>query len=247
MGRAHEVRAASMAATAKTKSALYMKASKEIYMAAKTGDSDPKNNLALRAVLEKFKGQSIPRDVIKRAIEKSQGTDSAVYFENRYEGFGPGGTMFIVDTLADNEKRAFALVRAIFNHKGGKIGNSGTVAYNFKKCGEIEFDGDNVDEITEMLILGDVDVKDVSAEDNIVTVLTSTDDFHKAEDVLKENGIEDFLTDEVTLIPDLKVDVTGDDVRKYRNFYDALDEIEDVQTIYTNANIIEDEEKEEEK
>lgn len=245
MGRAHEVRAASMAATAKKKSALYMKASKEIYMAAKTGDSDPKNNLALRAVLEKFKGQSIPRDVIKRAIEKSQGAGSEVYYANRYEGFGPGGTMFIVDTLADNEKRAYALVRAIFNHKGGKIGNTGTVSYNFKKCGEIEFDGDNVDEITETLILGDVDVKDVSAEDGIVTVLTSPDDFHKAEDVLKENGIENFLTDEITLVPDLKVDVKGDDVRKYHQFYDALEEIEDVQTIYTNANLIEDGSEEE--
>jgi YebC/PmpR family DNA-binding regulatory protein len=240
MGRAHEVRAASMAATAKKKSALYMKASKEIYMAAKSGDSDPKNNLPLRAVLEKYKGQSIPRDVIQRAIEKSTGAGGADYVAGRYEGFGPGNTMIIVDTLADNEKRAYTSVRTIFNHKGGKIGNSGAVAYNFHKYGEIDFDGENVEEITELLILADIDVKNVLLEEGVITVYVTPEELTKAEDALKENGIEDFIVDEVTLVPSLKTEITDpEEIQKYRNFIDALDEIEDVQTVYTNAVIVE--------
>lgn len=240
MGRAHEVRAASMAATAKKKSALYMKASKEIYMAAKGGDPDPRNNLALRAVLEKYKGKSIPRDVIKRAIEKSTGAGAADYIAGRYEGFGPGNTMIIVDTLADNEKRAFTSVRTIFNHKGGKIGNNGAVSYNFHKYGEIDFEGENVDEVTEMLILGDIDVKNITFEDGIITVLVSPEELKKTEDTLTENGIENFLVNEVTLVPDLKVELKDpEEIQKYRNFIDALEENDDVQTVYSNAVIVE--------
>lgn len=237
MGRAYEVRKASIAATGKMKSALYMKASKEIYMAAKGGSADPRENLALRAAIEKFKGQSIPKDVIERAIAKAQGVGAADYVGATYEGFGPGNTMFVVETLSDNPKRAFSEVRAVFNHKGGKIGNSGAVMYNFNRLGEIDFAGNNIDEITDALILGDIDVKDIKApEEGIISVLVAPSDLQKAEAVLKENGVAEFLVDEVTLIADQTVDLEGEDKEKYENFLNALNDIEDVQNVYTNAN-----------
>jgi len=236
MGRAYEVRKASIAATGKMKSALYMKASKEIYVAAKGGSADPRENLALRAAIDKYKGQSIPKDVITRAIEKAQGVGASDYVGATYEGFGPGNSMFIVETLSDNPKRAFSEVRAVFSHKGGKIGNSGAVAYNFKRMGEIDFAGSDVDAITDTLIMGDIDVKEIkSPEDGVVSVIVTPDDFHKAEQVLHDSGIADFLTDEITLIADQTLELTGEDAQKYKNFYDALNEIEDVQNVYTNV------------
>ncbi len=238
MGRAYEVRKASIAATGKAKSALYMKASREIYMAAKGGSPDPRENLALRAALEKFKGQSIPKDVIQRAIDKAQGKGGEEYIAATYEGFGPGGCMVIVETLSDNAKRAFSEVRAVFNHKGGKLGDSGAVSYNFNRLGEIDFNGNDVDKVTESLIMADIDVKEVkSPEEGIISVLVAPNDLQKAEACLKDMGIEEFLIDEVTLIADQTVDLTGEDAEKYKNFVDALNELDDVQNVYTNANI----------
>ena len=119
MGRAHEVRAKKMAATSAAKSALYMRASKEIYMAAKSGEPDPNSNLALRAVLEKYKGQGVTKDVIERAINKAKGGEVTAYEAGRYEGYGPGNVAIIVDTLTDNVRRAYDSVRMCFNKKGG--------------------------------------------------------------------------------------------------------------------------------
>jgi transcriptional/translational regulatory protein YebC/TACO1 len=106
MGRHFEVRAAAMAATAKAKSAIYMRASKEIYAAAKSGIPDPDSNLALRAAIDKYR-KTTPKDVIERAIEKAKGGDAVSYIQGRYEFFGPGGSFIIVDTLTDNVNRAF--------------------------------------------------------------------------------------------------------------------------------------------
>lgn len=238
MGRAYEVRKASMAATGKAKSALYMKASKEIYMAAKSGSADPAENLALRAVLEKFKGQSIPRDVIKRAIDKAHGAGAEDLVAATYEGFGPGNSMIIVETLSDNAKRAYSDVRAVFSHRGGKIGNTGSVMYNFNRLGEIDFNGTDIDSITDALIMGDVDVKEIkSPENGIISVIVNPADIHKAEDILHASGVVDFLADEVTLIADQQLTLEGEDAQKYQNFVDALNDIEDVQNVYTNVNL----------
>ena len=117
MGRAHEVRAKKMAATSAAKSALYMRASKEIYMAAKSGEPDPNSNLALRAVLEKYKGQGVTKDVIERAINKAKGGEKVAYESGRYEGYGPSNVAIIVDTLTDNVRRAYDSVRMCFNKK----------------------------------------------------------------------------------------------------------------------------------
>lgn len=238
MGRAHEVRAKKMAATNAAKSALYNRASKEIYLAAKSGDPDPNSNLALRAAVEKFKGQGVTRDVIDRAIQKAKGGDATTYVSGRYEGFGPGSIAIIVDTLADNDKRAFASVRAVFNHKGGHIGNTGSVMFLFKEKGDFIFECKKEDQDTIELALMDADIEEeafYNEEDGTLEIQVDRKDFNKAHDVLAANGISEFLKSEICWIPNEKKHVEGDDRQKLINFVNALNEIEDVQNVYTDA------------
>lgn len=237
MGRAHEVRAKKMAQTNAAKSALCNRASKEIYMAAKQGIPDPKENLALRAAIEKFKGQSVPKDVIERAIAKAKGKDQTSYSSNRYEGFGPGNVNLIIDTLTDNDKRAFASVRSAVTHKGGKLGNTGCVSFNFDNLGVLVFNGNNVDELTENLIMSDVDLKSCeSIDDNLIEVRVNPKDFAKAKEALASLGITEFETNEIMMVPNSElVHIEGEDLRKFLDLLEELDEIEDVQAVYHNA------------
>lgn len=235
MGRAHEVRKASIAASSAKKSALYMRASKEVYMAAKSGSPDPKENLALRAALEKFKGQSIPKDVFERAIEKAKGKDGTAYIAGRYEGMGPGGSLIIIDTLTDNVNRAFANVRTVLTHKGGKIAS---VLFNFQELGILDFEGNDVDAITENLILGDIDLKEVKfIEDGIIEVSVEPRDLSRAREVLAEMNITDFITNQIMMIPNEYITLEGEEAQKFKNLIDALDELEDVQAVYHNVDL----------
>lgn len=238
MGRAHEVRAKKMAATNAAKSALYNRASKEIYLAAKSGVPDPNANLSLRAAIEKFKGQGVTRDVIDRAIQKAKGGDAASYVSARYEGFGPGAVAIIVDTLSDNAKRAFANVRAIFTHKGGHIGNTGSVMFLFKELGDFIFDGkkEDVDNLEMALIDANIEENaSYNEEDGTIEITVDRKDFAKAQDVLKSNGIQEFLKSEICWIPNEKKHVEGEEKTKLINFVNALNELEDVQNVYTDA------------
>ena len=231
MGRHFEVRAAAMAASAKAKSAIYMRASKEIYAAAKSGIPDPESNLALRSAIEKFR-KTCPKDVIERAIEKAKGGDAVSYIPGRYEFFGPGGSYIIVDTLTDNVNRALVGVRTIVTRKGGKMGS---VAYNFDFRGVLEFAGENRDEVEEALILGDVDVAEVDLEDGEITCYVAPGDLEKAKDVLKEIGITDYDTAESTMVPQSYVTLEGEDLAHFKDMLSQLDESEDVQNVYHNV------------
>lgn len=234
MGRAHEVRAASMAATAAKRSALFMRASKEIYMAAKSGDPDPSSNLALRSAIEKWKAQQVTKDVIDRAIAKAKGGDATAYIEGRYEFFGPGNCFIIVDTLTDNVNRALVNVRTIVTRKGGHMG---AVGYNFTYATLIDVKGDAAsrDKIEEALILGDVDVTSVNLEGEYVEIVAGSGELEKAKDVLKELGVTDFQTAEVTFIPNEYVTLDEEDLRKMHDMLDQLDDCEDVQNVYHNV------------
>ena len=226
-----------MAATSAAKSSLYMRASKEIYIAAKSGEPDPNANLALRAVLEKYKGKGVPKDVIERAIQKAKGGEVTAYESGRYEGFGPGGTAIIVDTLTDNVRRAYDQVRLCFTKKGGHLGTPGSVAFNFTETGLITFVGDNVDEVTDALILGDVNVEDVAQDEDLVVVKVEKSDLMKAKTVLNEMGISEFETCEITMLPNEEVTLTGEDLEKFNGLLDLLDETDDVQNVYHNASL----------
>ena len=236
MGRAHEVRAKKMAQTNAAKSALYNRASKEIYMAAKSGDPDPSSNLALRSAIEKYRGEGVTRDVIDRAIAKAKGGDATTYVGGRYEGYAPAGVAIIVDTLSANDKRAYASVRAIFSHRGGNL-----VDFLFTQTGVLDFEGEeDKSEDIEMGLLdaGIEGLRGVSFEDGIIEVQVEPKDFAKTRDALKDLGVVAFVTNEITMlpIPDyVKHDVADADKQKLANFVHALDELEDVQNIYTNA------------
>ncbi|HNX16126.1 MAG TPA: YebC/PmpR family DNA-binding transcriptional regulator [Bacilli bacterium] len=234
MGRAHEVRAKSMAATAAKKSALFMRASKEIYMAAKSGEADPAMNLALRSAIDKWKGQNVTRDVIERAIQKAKGGSAEAYSSGRYEAFGPGGSLFVIDTLTDNSNRAFVEVRTAITKKGGHLGS---VLFNFTETGLFVFKGTNRDQVEENLILSDIDVREVNQnDDGTIEVLVEPSFFGSARDILNGMGIEDFEVAEVTFLPNdpVKLD-DSEDSRKFHELSDMLDELQDVQNVYTNV------------
>ena len=230
MGRHFEVRAAAMAATAKAKSAAYMRASKEIYAAAKSGDPNPESNLALRSAIAKYR-RDVPKDVIERAIERAKGGDATAYIEGRYEFMGPGGSNIIVDTLTDNVNRALVTVRTIVTRKGGKMAS---VAYNFELLGVLNFKGKTEEEVEENLILSDVDVRQVSVEDGEVGALVAPNDLEKAQNALKEIGVTEFDRAETTMYPNEWVTVPEEDLTKLKAMMEELNESEDVQNVYTN-------------
>ncbi|MDR1698179.1 MAG: YebC/PmpR family DNA-binding transcriptional regulator [Erysipelotrichaceae bacterium] len=238
MGRHFEVRAASMAATGKAKSALYMRASKEIYMAAKSGSStDPNSNLALRSALEKYRGRGIPKEVFDRAIKKAQGGEVEALTSGRYEFMGPGGSLLIVDSLTDNPNRAAVNIKTPIIKKGGKFG---AVAFNFTENGVLVFDKASLDasNIEEVLILNDVDVREVNASDTAIQVLVEPSMLAKAKEVLeKESGIKEFTTFEIQMIPQETITLSGENLDLFTAILGELDEVEDVQAVYHNVEI----------
>ncbi|HBM70614.1 MAG TPA: YebC/PmpR family DNA-binding transcriptional regulator [Firmicutes bacterium] len=232
MGRHFEVRAAAMAATAKAKSAIYMRASKEIYAAAKSGEPDPNSNLALRSAIEKYRKQC-PKDVIDRAIEKAKGGDAVAYIPGRYEFMGPGGSNIVVDTLTDNVNRALVSVRTIVTRKGGKMAS---VAYNFNLLGVLDFKGPKEEEVEEALVLDDVDVTSITVdEDGEIEATVAPSDLEKAKEALKGIGVTDFDRAETTLLPNEWIEVGDEDKAKLNAMMSELDEAEDVQAVYTNV------------
>lgn len=239
MGRAHEVRAKKIAQTNAAKSSLYNRASKEIYIAAKSGVPDPNENLALRSAIEKWKAQHVTRDVIERAIAKAKSKDSDSFTAGRYEGFGPAGVAIMVDTLTDNEKRAFSAVRGAFSHHGGNIGNSGCAAFNFDYRGVISFDTEkSLEEIEDDLILNDIDVQSVDKEDNNIEIIVTPESFEACKTELENTfGVTEFTEAEITFIPQARVSLNEEDRAKVEKIIDALDEIEDVQAVYHNADL----------
>ncbi len=234
MGRAHEVRAKAMAATAAKRSALFNRASKEIYMAAKSGEPDPSMNLALRSAIEKWRSQNVTRDVIDRAIQKAKGGAVEAYTEGRYEAFGPGGSLFIIDTLTDNSNRAWIEVRTAITKKGGHLGS---VLYNFTETGIFEFKGSSLEEVEENLVMADVDVREVNDNgDGSLEVLVEPTAFAQARAVLEEMGISEFDVAEITFLPNEPITLSDpEDKRKYDELCDMLDDLEDVQNVYTNV------------
>lgn len=218
-------------------SRIYAKFGIEIYAAAKSGEPDPHSNQKLRFVIERAKTYNVPRHIIDRAIEKAKGGGDEQYQELRYEGFGPNGSMVIVDTLTNNVNRTAADVRAAFGKNGGNMGVTGAVSYMFDNTALFGFAGDNADEILEYLMDKDIDVRDVEAEDGQIMVYGEPTDFHAIQEALKEKGITDFSVAEMQMIPQNEVTLTGDDLAKFEKMIDVLEDLEDVQSVYHNVDL----------
>jgi YebC/PmpR family DNA-binding regulatory protein len=235
MGRAYQVRASSMAATAAKRSALFMRASKEIYMAAKSGVADPVSNLALRATIDKYRALNVTREVIDRAIKKAAGGEVEAFHAGRYEAFGPGGSLIIVDTLTDNPNRALTDVRSAITKRGGKMGS---VLFHFTEYGQLVFQGQSAQLVEENLILGDVDVQKVNEFEGQIHVLVAPSSFHQAKQVLETMGVNTFQVAEIALVPSETLTLTGEDLTLFNQLMDVLDELQDVQNVYHNVETI---------
>ena len=238
MGRAHEVRAASMAKTAAKKSKLYSRFGKELYIAAKNGVPDPDMNLALKRKIAEAKSNQVPADVIKRAIDKAKGGSDDNYDEARYEGFGPGNSTIIVDCLTDNTNRSITDVKTCFNKThGAKLAGAGAVSFGYQSVGLFVFPYEDEEGMLDILMDGDVDVVDLPCEDGTMTVKTAFTDFGKAQEVI-EKAIPnvEFEVCEATLLPDEYVTLTAqEDIDAYHKLMDLLDEVDDVNKVYTNV------------
>lgn len=242
MGRAHEVRAASMAKTAAIKSKQNAKYGNAIYVAAKSGVPDPELNQALRKEIEKAKKGNVPNDVIKRAIDKAKGGSGEAFNFIRYEGFGPNNCMVIVDCLTDNTNRTYTAVKTAFGRCGFKMGVAGCVAHMFDNVSLFTFKGHTDEEVLDTLIMADCDVSDVEVDEEFVTVYAPQSEYFKIKTALTEAyGEIEFEEDETTWLPKNHdyVELSGDDLRKFDRFQDTLDEIDDVQDLYHNVHRVE--------
>ncbi|AYW44903.1 YebC/PmpR family DNA-binding transcriptional regulator [Tetragenococcus koreensis] len=237
MGRKWANIVAKKTAKDKNNSKIYAKFGIEIYAAAKSGEPDPHTNQKLKFVIDRAKTYDVPKHIIDRALEKAKGASDEVYSELRYEGFGPSGSMLVVDTLTNNVNRTAAEVRAAFSKNGGNMGVNGAVAYMFDNTALFSFAGEDADEIFEVLIDKDIDIRDVEAEDGQIVVYGEPEDFHAIQEALNEYGVEKYDIAEMQMIPQSEVSLNDEDKATFEKIVDVLDDLEDVQNVYHNVEI----------
>ncbi|MEH6395836.1 YebC/PmpR family DNA-binding transcriptional regulator [Pseudoalteromonas sp.] len=235
MGRAYQNKKDSMAKTAGAKTKVYSKYGKEIYICAKNGGVDPDGNLSLRRLIERAKKDQVPAHVIDRAIDKAKGGGGEDYSATRYEGYGPGNCMIIVDCLTDNNKRTFADVRVCFTKANAKIGAQNSVSHLFDHLAIFVFDGDDDEAVLEALMMADVDVTDVEVEAGKVTVFAPHTEYNNTRTALEEMGITEFDEDLISFVPQIEAPIEGEDVEVMERFLAMLEDCDDVQNVYHNA------------
>ncbi|HEY4531804.1 MAG TPA: YebC/PmpR family DNA-binding transcriptional regulator [Kurthia sp.] len=210
---------------------------REIYVAAKSGEPDPVSNSALKVVLERAKTYSVPKHIVDRAIDKAKGNTDEVFEELRYEGFGPNGSMVIVDALTNNVNRTAAEVRTAFNKNGGNMGVSGSVAYMFDSTAVFAMEGKTAEEVLEILIMADLDARDVFEEEGTTIVYAAPTDFSAVQDALKAEGVEEFSVAEITMLVQNEVELDDASKEQFEKMIDALEDLEDVQEVYHNVEL----------
>jgi YebC/PmpR family DNA-binding regulatory protein len=212
---------------------------REIMVAARTGGGDPTANPRLRLAIEKAKAANMPADTVKRNIDKATGNlEGVTYEEIRYEGYGIGGAAIIVDTMTDNRVRTVAEVRHAFSKHGGNMGTEGSVAFQFKHCGQLIFaPGTSEDKVMEVAL--EAGAEDVIADDDgAIEVLTSSTDFETVKNALEAAGLMADMA-EVTMRAENSIDLSGDDAAKMQKLLDILEDLDDVQNVFHNATISE--------
>jgi len=236
MGRAYQNRKESMAKTSDMKAKVYSRYGREIYVCAKSGGVDPAANLTLRGLIDRAKKDQVPSHVIEKALDKAKGGGGEDYSPARYEGYGPGNCMVIIECLTDNPNRTFGDVRNAFTKTKSKIGTQGTVAHMFEHAAIFMFAHDDEDAVLEALMEADVDVTDVENEDGKITVFTPNTEYAKARQALLDAfGEIDFEVDEIQFIPQSYTTVEGDDVAMLEKFLGMLNDLDDVQNVYHNV------------
>jgi YebC/PmpR family DNA-binding regulatory protein len=210
---------------------------REIMVAARQGGGDPAGNPRLRLAIEKAKAVNLPADTVKRNIDKATGNLEGVNYEEiRYEGYGIGGAAIIVDCMTDNRVRTVAEVRHAFSKHGGNLGTEGSVAFQFKHCGQLVFaPGTSEDRVMEVALeAGAEDV--IGGEDGSIEVLTAPPEFEAVKAALQAAGLQPEVA-EVTMRAENTVALTGEDAERMRKLLDALEDLDDVQDVYHNAEL----------
>ncbi|MEK3979835.1 MULTISPECIES: YebC/PmpR family DNA-binding transcriptional regulator [unclassified Psychrobacillus] len=218
-------------------SRIYAKFGREIYVAARQGEPDPTSNQALKVVLERAKTYSVPKHIIDKAIEKAKGGSEESFDELRYEGFGPSGSMVIVDALTNNVNRTASDVRAAFGKNGGNMGVSGSVAYMFDATAVIGLEGKTADDVLEILMEADVDARDILEEEDAVIVYAEPDQFHAVQEALRAAGVTDFTVAELTMLAQNDIALDADAQAQFEKMIDAIEDLEDVQQVYHNVDL----------
>lgn len=237
MGRKWENIKEKKAAKEGKSSQIYAKFGIEIYVAAKQGEPDPHLNQKLQSVIDRAKTYNVPKHVIDRAIEKAKGAGDETYSELRYEGFGPNGSMLVVDALTNNVNRTASDVRSAFGKNAGNMGVSGAVAYMFDNTAVFGYEGTNGDEIFEVLLEADIEVRDVLEEAGQVIIYAEPDDFSTVRTVLKENGIAEFTVAELEMVAQNELSLAGEDLENFEKLVEALEDLDDVQKVYHNVEL----------
>ncbi|MCQ2603109.1 MAG: YebC/PmpR family DNA-binding transcriptional regulator [Clostridia bacterium] len=217
---------------------VFTKIGREIAVAVKAGGPDPNSNSKLRDAIDKAKANNMPNDNIARSIKKASGELNSInYEENTYEGYGVGGTAFIVETLTDNKNRTAGDVRHLFDKFGGSMGVSGSVSFMFKRKGVIAIAKDSISEDDLMMLALDAGAEDINSDDDeVFEVTTAPSDLHAVKENLEGNGVK-VLSAEIDMIPDTTVDPSEDQQNTLLKMIDKLEELDDVQNVYHNANI----------
>jgi YebC/PmpR family DNA-binding regulatory protein len=212
---------------------------REIMVAARLGGGDPSANPRLRLAIEKAKAVNLPVDTVKRNIDKATGNLEGVNYEEiRYEGYGIGGAAIIVDCMTDNRVRTVAEVRHAFSKYGGNLGTEGSVAFQFKHCGQLVFaPGTSEDQVMEVAL--DAGAEDViSGDDGSIEVLTSPADFEAVKAALEAKGLKAEVA-EVTMRAENSIELAGEDGARMQKLLDVIEDLDDVQDVYHNALIAE--------
>ncbi len=216
---------------------IFTKLIKEITVAARMGGGDQMGNPRLRTAVLAAKAENMPKDNIERAIKKGTGELEGVsYEESVYEGYGPGGAAVLVESLSDNKNRSVADIRHIFTKNGGSLGSSGCVAWMFNKKGYIAIERSAVDEETLMEKALEAGAEDVREDETTFEVITAPEDFEAVKAAIDELKI-DYISAEVTMLPQNTTSLAGKEAEQMVRMMDMLDDCDDVQKVYTNADI----------
>ncbi len=217
--------------------AIFQKLTKELYMAAKNGDTDPNNNSALRLVIEKCKAENMPKSNIESALNKAKNKNSKEDYEAiRYEGYAPSGIALMIDCLTDNKNRTASFVRSTLSKRGGNLGTDGSVSYLFERKGIIVLDKEyNEDKLLEDIL--ECDILDFINEEEGYTIYTEPSKLIETKEYLESKNYNKFIMSEVTFVPTNYITLDDEQATKVLNLIEALEDLEDVQNVYHNLDI----------
>ena len=238
MGRAYEVRKASIQKTGAAKGKIYSMYAKEIYQAAKTGGVSMDANASLKRLVDKAKKEQVPSDIIKRAIDKVNSGADESYENVTYELFGPAGSTLIVDCLTDNVNRSVSSIRAVVNKCHIKMGSMGSVSYMYDNVCVVSFKGLSEEEVLDVMIENGIDIIDVETDGELVYVYGNPKDLYDIKKAIetKIKNVE-FDTDDIVWMSKDKINLNGEDLELFNKLVGMLEEIEDVNRVYHNVDL----------